>query len=55
MSDEIRIDFAKRLAKAFNESRSSNAFFWLQQAYPEYADEWDWGDFQKLLTGILEA
>lgn len=48
-------DFAKRIAKAMNEIKSSHVFFILQQAYPEYANEWEWEDFQVLLDKIARG
>lgn len=54
MTDAERIEFAKRIAKTFNESSSSEVFFWLLQAYPEKDDTWEWEDFQNLLNQILE-
>lgn len=53
MPDKEVIEFAKRVAKVFDEMRDSHVFFYLQQAYPENADEWEWSDFQKLLNRIL--
>jgi hypothetical protein len=47
-------DFGKRAAKVFNETRSSTVFFLLQRCFPEVEDEWEWGDYQKLLNRLLE-
>lgn len=47
-------DFGLRMAKVFNETRSSSTFFLLQKAYPEYEDEWEWGAFQVLLNELIK-
>ncbi len=53
MTEEVKqcIDFARRVAKAFDASRDSHVFFYLQQAYPENED-WEWSQFQDLITRI---
>ena len=50
---ELQADFGKRLAKVFDSFRDSHVFFYLQQAYPEDADNWEWTDFQNLLNRVL--
>ncbi len=45
--------FGVRVAKAMDKIRSSQVFFILQQAFPEDADEWEWADFQNLLTEVI--
>jgi hypothetical protein len=45
--------FAKNIAKVFDRERSSNIWFWIQQAMPDKADRWE--DVQELLDKILRA
>jgi hypothetical protein len=45
--------FAKNIAKVFDRERSSNVWFWIQQAMPDKADRWE--DVQELLDKILRA
>ena len=53
ISEELVREFGIRVARAFNTTRSSTVFFLLQQAFPEYADDWEWSDFQELLNKVL--
>ena len=54
MDIEIReaLKFAGRVAQAMDKLRSSHVFFILQSAYPENED-WEWSDFQNLLTRTI--
>jgi hypothetical protein len=51
--DEIEFvfKFAKGIANAFNESKSSNTYFWMQEALPESTVEWN--SVQEILDKIL--
>lgn len=44
------VQFAYRIAKAFDDSKSSNVYFWLQQAFCD-TDEWE--DAQDLLNHTI--
>ena len=43
-------EFGKRIAKVFDDSRSSTVFFFIQQAFGE---ETQWEDCQKMLDDVL--
>ena len=51
--EEAVKNFGVRIAKAFNKNCSSTVYFLLQQAFPEYADDWEWSDFKELLDKVL--
>lgn len=50
---EAALEFAGKLARVFDKSRDSHVFFYLQRAFPENADEWEWSQFQELLNKII--
>ena len=47
-----RADFGRRMADVADKLRDSHIFFYLQKAYPEDADNFEWGDFQRLMDDI---
>ena len=49
MPEEAVRNFGIKVAEAMDVLKSSQVFFILQQAYPEYADDWEWADFQELI------
>lgn len=51
---EESLEFAGRVAKTMDKLRSSHVFFILQSAYPEN-DDWEWANFQDLLSRIIVA